>query len=128
MASLLDACNFIKRLHVLQNLQQVFINFYKKVSGKMPKLLELLEVLVDHRDTRILEELLLRKELIDFIILNADSSRPSRTFLKAQRIIVRCVQTADVACDRQTVSRVLHAFRWASASEYLLQRVDFAPL
>jgi hypothetical protein len=113
MASLLDACNFIKRLHVLQNLQQVFINFYKKVSGKMPKLLELLEVLVDHRDTRILEELLLRKELVDFIILNADSSRPSRTFLKAQRIIVRCVQTADVACDRQTVSRVLHAFRCA---------------
>jgi hypothetical protein len=111
MASLQDACNFIKRLHVLQNLQQVFISFYKKVAGKMPKLLELLEVLVDHRDSRILEELLLRKELIDFIILNADSSRPSRTFLKAQRIIVRCVQTADVACDRQTVSRVLHAFR-----------------
>jgi hypothetical protein len=115
MASLQDACNFIKRLHVLQNLQQVFINFYKKVSGKMPKLLELLEVLCDHRDTRILEELLLHKELIDFIILNADSSRPSRTFLKAQRIMVRCIQTADIASDRQTIARVMQAFRFPSA-------------
>ena len=111
MASLQDACNFIKRLHVLQNLQQVFIKFYKKVSGKMPKLLELLEVLADHRDSRILEELLLHKELIDFVILNADSSRPSRTFLKAQRIIVRCIQTADITSDRHTIARVMHAFR-----------------
>ena len=112
MSSLQDACNFIKRLHVLPNLSQVFISFYKKVAGKMPKLLELLEVLADHRDPRILEELLDSKELLDFVILNADSSRPPRTFLKAQRIIVRCIQAADLASDhRHSVSRVIRAFR-----------------
>jgi hypothetical protein len=111
MASLPDACSFIKRMHVLQNLQQVFISFYKKVSGKMPKLLELLEVLADHRDPRILEEILGHKELIDFVILSADSCRPPRTFLKAQSIIVRCMQAADLVSDRHSVSRVLRVFR-----------------
>jgi uncharacterized protein YjgD (DUF1641 family) len=95
----------------MQNLQQLFITFYKKVKGQMPKLLELLEVLADHRDHRILEALLEHKELIDFVILNAHSSRGARTFLKAQRIIVRCMQAADPTSDRNTVSRVLRAFR-----------------
>jgi hypothetical protein len=112
MSSLQDACNFIKRMHVLQNLQQVFISFYKKVNGKMPKLLELLEVLADHRDTQILENILMHKELIDFVILSADSSRPPRTFLKAQSIIVRCMQAADLVSERHSVSRVLRAFRY----------------
>ena len=85
--------------------------FYKKVNGQMPKLLELLEVLADHRDPRILEALLEHKELIDFVILNAHSSRGARTFLKAQRIIVRCMQAADPSSDRITVSRVMRAFR-----------------
>ncbi len=112
MTSLQDACSFIKRMHVLQNLQQVFINFYKKVGGKMPKLLELLEVLADHREPRILEEILAHKELVDFIILSADSSRSPRIFLKAQSIIVRCMQAADLVSDRHSVSRVLRVFRF----------------
>lgn len=112
MASLQDACNFIKRMHVLQNLQRVFISFYKKVQGKMPKLLELLEVLADHREPRILEEILMHKELVDFVILSADSARPARTYLKAQSIIVRCLQAADLASDRHSVSRVLRVFRY----------------
>jgi hypothetical protein len=111
MASLQNACDFVKRLHVFQNLQLVFIGFYQKVRGKMPKLLELLEVLADHRDPRILEELLQHKELIDFVILNADSRHPPRIHRKAQRVIVRCVQAADLASDSLSVSRVLRAFR-----------------
>jgi hypothetical protein len=111
LAALDEACNFIHKLHVMQNLQQVFITFYKKVKGQMPKLLELLEVLADHRDPRILEALLEHKELIDFVILNAHSSRGARTFLKAQRIIVRCMQAADPSSDHITVSLVMRAFR-----------------
>jgi hypothetical protein len=114
VTALEEACHFIQRLHVMQNLQQVFITFYKKVKGKMPKLLELLEVLADHRDHRILEAFLAHKELIDFVILNADSSRGPRTFLKAQRIIVRCMQAADSSADcngKNDVVRILRAFR-----------------
>jgi hypothetical protein len=94
----------------------------------MPKLLELLELLADHRDSRILEELLLHKELIDFIILSADCNRPSRTFLKAQRIIIRCMQTADIASDSQTVSRVLQAFRCARLLSLEPQFINFRPI
>jgi len=122
MAGLEEACNFIQRLHVMHNLQQVFITFYKKVKGQMPKLLELLEVLADHRDHRIIEAFLAHKELIDFVILNADSSRGARTFLKAQRIIVRCMQAADTTADRNAVSRVMRAFRWDSVSPAACRR------